>query len=48
MTTLVILEVTTDDDREWWEALGVPAPHRWDEALPDIHIKEVLVKEIAS
>lgn len=29
--TLVVLRVVQDDEREWWEALGLPAPERWSE-----------------
>lgn len=31
--TLVILRVRDDEDgREWYDALGLPAPWRWNEA----------------
>jgi hypothetical protein len=40
-TTLVVLEVLDDTaDREWWEALGLPAPWRWSEAFPGVFVEE--------
>jgi hypothetical protein len=36
VTTLVLLEIRdNDEDRSWWEALGLPAPERWGVDLPD-------------
>jgi hypothetical protein len=28
--TIVILEVVTDDDWPWWQALGLPDPASWN------------------
>lgn len=34
--TIVILEVMDDDEnRDWWEALGLLAPERWNEHSPE-------------
>lgn len=29
-TTIVILEVTDDVDRPWYDAIGLPPPHAWN------------------
>lgn len=46
--TVVVLEVQDDSGREWYESIGLPEPWRWHEVFPQVYVREVLVRTVAT
>jgi hypothetical protein len=40
-TTAVLLKVTGEKHKPWWQSLGLPPPHKWGDDLSSAYVVQI-------